>query len=707
MAARHVGSLRRASRRLFIETLEARLALTYTPTSLVLNSSTPHFHSLPTASQKLFLDFDGGNETQWNANVTPTAPYNLTNSVRSPAYDTNGNPLAFSNSEILEIQAIWNYVAEDFAPFNIDVTTEDPLVLGARGSERIAIGGTGGWYNGGAFVATSYFNGWSSLSLADNWGYVFSSQSSFQQTPGPGIDPKRVADQISHVIGFTMGLNHQSLYSGTTLVQQYYDGPGNGRAPIMGSGGNPSTYDTDRSVWWRGTPYQSPLATQDDLAIIASANNGFGYRKDDYGNTAALGTSFNIGPTQVRLNGVISTIYDYDFFRFSTTGGTVNLSVLVRAPYNNLDAALQLRNADGSVILAQADDLTVSSGGQITGYNASLSRRLTAGIYTVAVHSHGTYGDVGQYTLYATLIAQAPSPIPVAPTNLTWYSGSTSQIALAWRDNAFNETGYAVQRSNDGVTGWADILLYGNNTTAATNTGLAAATSYYYRVRAINASVTPSLFSNYSNVVQAFTRTTPPTGLTAKVVPSSPALPTGGVQLDWNDTTGEAGYRIERSTNGTQFNLINTIAAGSVTYTDTTVTAGIGYFYRIVAVNTAGNSGASNVAYLRIAAGSISTGVNAPINVNAYQLSTTYAYINWTGNNRGQETSFIIERAPNGSNSWLQVATVNGTAYFYYDIIGDQAGEIGTSANYQYRIKAVTAGGTSAPSAAVTPQPLP
>lgn len=698
MAARHVSSLRRKSRRLYVESLESRRVLAYTTFSGLAAASpiVPHYHSNPNASAKLFLDFDGGNETQWNANIAPTANYNVAMTVRSPTYDTDGQPTVLSNTEVLEIQAIWNYVSEDFAPFNIDVTTQDPLVLGARGSERIAVGGAGGWYNGGAFVATSYYSGWSSVSLADQVGYVFSAQSNFQLTPGPGIDVKKVADQISHVIGFTMGLNHQSLYSGTTLVQQYYDGPGNGRAPIMGSGGVPSTYQTDRSVWWRGTPYQSPLATQDDLAIIASSVNGFGYRKDDYGSTAVSGTSFNIGPTQVQLRGVISTIYDLDFFRFSTTGGTVNLTVLVRAPYNNLDAALQLRNADGSVILAQADDLTVSSGGQITGFNASLSRKLTAGIYTVAVASHGTYGDVGQYTLYASLIAQAPSPIPVAPTNLTWYSGATSQIALKWNDNAFNESGYTVQRSSDGLN-WSDVLFYGANTTAATNGGLAAASSFYYRVRAEG----PVGDSAYSNIVRAYTRTTAPTGLTAKVVP------TGGVQLDWNDVTGEAGYRIERSTDGTQFDLINTLASGSVTYTDIAVTAGVGYFYRILAVNTAGNSAASNTAYLKIAAGSVSTGVNAPINVNAYQLSTTYAYLNWTGNNNRQETSFIIERAPVGSSAWLQIATVNGTAYFYYDIIGDQVGEIGTSANYQYRIKAVTAGGVSAPSSAVIPQPLP
>lgn len=65
----------------------------------------------------------------------------------------NGNLNDFSASELLDIFAIWRYVSEDYSPFDVDVTTEDPGTTVLTGSGvRVVIGGSsydGEWRSSG------------------------------------------------------------------------------------------------------------------------------------------------------------------------------------------------------------------------------------------------------------------------------------------------------------------------------------------------------------------------------------------------------------------------------------------------------------------------------------------------------------------------------------------------------------------------------
>lgn len=95
-------------------------------TSATLSASgVPLLHSRPAATRKIFLDFDGHTTTgtYWNTY------YNKNGAglpITTPAFDRDGNPSTFSSSEHADIVAIWRAVAEDYAPFDVDVTTEDP-----------------------------------------------------------------------------------------------------------------------------------------------------------------------------------------------------------------------------------------------------------------------------------------------------------------------------------------------------------------------------------------------------------------------------------------------------------------------------------------------------------------------------------------------------------------------------------------------------
>jgi hypothetical protein len=116
-------------------------------------------NSLPGANHTIYLDFDGHitSGTSWNSQFTAGA------NIITLAFDFDGNTASFSNAELERIQAIWQRVAEDFIPFNVNVTTQAPTDINdliksgtgdTRWGVRVAIGGSGfDWYTGVGGVA--------------------------------------------------------------------------------------------------------------------------------------------------------------------------------------------------------------------------------------------------------------------------------------------------------------------------------------------------------------------------------------------------------------------------------------------------------------------------------------------------------------------------------------------------------------------------
>src|SRR5262249_55400581 len=110
--------------------------------------------------------------------------------------------------------------------------------------------------------------------------------------------------------------------------------------------------------------------------------------------------------------------------------------------------------------------------------------------------------SVGESPLSAEVSATPQVTAPAAPTNLAATAASTTQVNLTWADNSANETGFTVDRATDNsFTVGLTTANLGANTTAYSATGLAAATTYFFRVRATNASGA----SANSNVASATT----------------------------------------------------------------------------------------------------------------------------------------------------------------------------------------------------------
>ncbi len=177
---------------------------------------------------------------------------------------------------------------------------------------------------------------------------------------------------------------------------------------------------------------------------------------------------------------------------------------------------------------------------------------------------------------------------------------------------------------------------------------------------------------DYFTVVKGTTLPGPPSNLTATAVSSSQ------INLAWTDnSSNETGFKIERSTDGTNFGQIATVGSNVTSYSNTGLTASTLFYYRVRANNAAGDSNFSNTANATTQ-GTIT--VAAPTNLIATAASKTKIKLAWTDNSNNEQ-GFKIERSTDGVN-FSQIATVTVNVKTYTNT--------GLSKNkkYWYRVRA-------------------
>jgi hypothetical protein len=196
------------------------------------------------------------------------------------------------------------------------------------------------------------------------------------------------------------------------------------------------------------------------------------------------------------------------------------------------------------------------------------------------------------------------SAVPSAPTGLTATASSSSAIALSWTAVTppanCSISGYSVYGSTtSGFTPSSNNLIASGVTgTTYTNTGLAASTTYYYKIEAVDTDGSSAASAQASATTSAASCTTvpsAPTGLTATASSSS------AIALSWTAVTPPAncsisGYSVYGSTtNGFTPSSSNLIANGvaGTTYTNTGLTASTTYYYKVEALDADGSSATS------------------------------------------------------------------------------------------------------------------
>ncbi len=392
-------------------------------------------HSRPGSQNVLYLDFDGHviTGTGWNTTYDPL--------VAKP-YDSDGDPSTYSASEKAFIAEVWHRVAEDYAPFDLDVTTEEPASFGPTVGRVLITRSVDA--NGNAMPSNS----------SGGVGYLGVFGTSYYQKYSPALVyydnlskyAPYVSEAASHEFGHNLGLSHDGTNSGNT----YYSGHGTGDiswAPIMGN-----SYGKNVTQWSNGN-YPDANNTQDDVAIIAGK---LGYLADDHGDTPATATPLTVeangdvlvtNPETDAANdrpdnkGVIGDRNDLDVFRVTVGDGTMDLSItpaweaFYRASRRgaNLDIQARLLDAVGNEIVV-TDPATAT--------DAHLVAAVSAGTYYLEISGVGSanyddYGSMGEYFISG----QVPVAAPVNQPPVAGFSASCTGLSCTFSDQSSDPDG--------------------------------------------------------------------------------------------------------------------------------------------------------------------------------------------------------------------------------------------------------------------------
>ena len=349
--------------------------------SLVMNAQVPLLSSHPSAQAVVFLDFDGHTVTgtSWNYN----GPI---------ACEASG----LNNSQIAEV---FNRVAEDYRPFNLNITTDSTKFLAAPAGKRMRVifTVTSSWYGpaGGVAFVSSFTWG------DDNPCFVFSGLLNY--------NIKNISEAASHEAGHTLGLFHQSSYDiNCNKLTDYYAGEGSGEigwAPIMGVG-----YYRNMTLWNNGPNSYGCTNYQSDLDIITSSVNGFGYRTDDHGNTFSAATIAPFTNNEFSTSGIIEKNTDVDIYKFTMLSfGRFQLSAI---PYNvgtgNVGSDLDMQ-----VSLYTNSETLLNIFNPGTLLSSVIDTSLYPGNYYIKIEGKGNqyapnYASLGSYSLLGRATPGSP-----------------------------------------------------------------------------------------------------------------------------------------------------------------------------------------------------------------------------------------------------------------------------------------------------------
>ena len=411
---------------LFSAAISDRQANAATTDPVVAPASVPGIPLLstsPGAAYTIYLDFGGFNFTgTWGSNSgTPGI---------TPAYDTDGNGASFSAGEVNNMRSIWARIAQKFVGMNVNVTTVDPAVAaGQAGSDssrqayydstarmmHTVIGGNGAWSGGGgvSFIGATK-NSYTTAGVNGGAGPGFHTDFVFA-----GLSPNNtrfIGEATAHENGHGFGLNHQSDYTGSSLVNEYStnnDASGIGTyAPIMGASYPISghTNNVQRGTWRSGNSHVNDIGptAQNDVATIVGNPGMGGYVDDAVGHNRITASPLPLAGGAIDPNlarGWINPVslaspnplgagnYTTDFFSFQSDGinpisltvtdGTEFLAVGSADPGTTLNSTLKILNGTGGVVgtaITAADTLS-----------ETFNSLLPAGTYYAQIQSNGGY----------------------------------------------------------------------------------------------------------------------------------------------------------------------------------------------------------------------------------------------------------------------------------------------------------------------------
>jgi hypothetical protein len=350
------------------------------------SSAIPKYNSKPDSKFVIYIDLDGES----------------TNSTWGNIY---AQPLqSWTDAQVFEI---WQVSAQDFLPWDINVTTDRAMYDAQPNSRKkmCIVTSTLDAADGEPIGGIAHINSFGGSSFDPCW--VFNK----------GV--KKTGETVSHEVGHTLGLYHDG-YNGST----YYQGH-NAWAPIMGAAYSTKSVTIDDANWlgqWSKGEYNGADNGENDLGIIAS--NGFSLRPDQQGNSTSTAADLTVETDGSILSekntGIIQSAADLDIFKF--TVATTSKLKLLAAPYYstelnrfpNLNIKLRLLDEEGKALLT-VDSLPPTAKNTWAAMSAAIeSVDLDAGTYYIEVDGtkqgtastgYSDYCSIGGFNLSGKITA--------------------------------------------------------------------------------------------------------------------------------------------------------------------------------------------------------------------------------------------------------------------------------------------------------------
>ena len=258
------------------------------------------------------------------------------------------------------------------------------------------------------------------------------------------------------------------------------------------------------------------------------------------------------------------------------------------------------------------------------------------------------------------------------PTGFAAGSATSSSVSLKWDKNA-NASGYEIEQYKSGK--WTQIAKINNSSTVSYNvSGLAADTTYTFRMRAYK---TLSSGTSYSDYVRLAAKTQ----LTNTDKFVGTAISPTAVKLDWNRNDKVTGYIIEQYKGGKWTQIAVTKNNTTLTFTVKGLADATPYSFRIKTYKNA--DGKTNYSgYTTVKAETPPAAVK-----NARVTSTTATWITLEWERNANVTGYAIEQYKGGK--WTQIAVTKNNTTLKFIVKG-----LNPDTKYSFRIRAYKTNGT-------------
>jgi hypothetical protein len=477
-----------------------------------------------------------------------------------------------------------------------------------------------------------------------------------------------------------------------------------------------SRYNIYRALTSGGQNFSNPLdyvskgtATYTDTSTTSGTTYYYVVRAQDAaGNTdtntneASATAGITTGPSFSSITSDKSVYKDGDTITLTATLANHNTGCTLTADFSNIDD--QYVSGGESVVNWGTDgvdnngdgktDEPAEQGVYVISYLISTVNTKADGSHNVPVTATDAASNSANSSISLTLDNTAPS----APTNLSATAIAGGGIQLTWtasspetdvsQYNIYRATTSAGQDySSPTYTVSAGITTY-------TDTSTTNGQTYYYVVRAQDAAGNIETNTNEASATASGTGPPAPTNLSAA------AIAGGSIKLTWTASSPEtnvAQYNIYRATSSGGQNYNSSLAgvsAGTATYTDTTTTDGVTYYYVVRAQDNVGNIETNTN---EASATADATAPPAPTNLVATGITDDGIQLSWTASSPETDVSqYNIYRATSsggesyssatytvsvGTTTYTDTATTDGVTYYYVVRAQDSAGNIETNAN--------------------------